>query len=881
MESTVAGASHAARLTLADFRLEKPAEPESIAVSRSRIRDCRANTVRLGAFCDCSDGIEADGSPEAFFTTLLAKPFFREMKTSLRFLLLGTFAGSAAMAQQPPANSPHPPGIQKMIDAPAWYLNYTVTLEASGSDGSSPGTHSLRRVTSGRATLGVRSGGPSLSTIANPTLMVITAPDQLDRLIANYANWLSGPQAEDENLPPAQRMTEAQADALWARVRQQNIEAHEQFSYDYTGPSSAGGTDRTQQRGSGTVWHVGEPLEIDAANRKFRILFSAGFTDGPTTINARTITKETSIGTIHYNRQVMKTGLYPGEVIGSITPAIGTPAAPFFEGTLPNGGNISFSSNHAIQLGPGLARGLRGTFSIAFTLSPDPPVPIELIIEPPTDYVRWMPLGNKDEKTAGDGIPIKVVLQKIGGGTPQFKAARITYNLWKTSREKGICMNWPPNPEPTPPFDLQFEQRENPNLLVVGTDGQSAVNSAPNGYTDTVTVSSFDFGAHGEFAAMAELENGQTVHGVVKFTTNQQQLKLPFRDEPSIIATQFFSIHGLTGVGDNDDAERDPVGDGFTGDGLTLYEEYRGFMVGDNWTPGDPKKKDVFVVNELRGLPATGIGIHLFAGVTKFKVHHLLWDNQVDANGQINYLRTTGPQIVEQHAIRIQAGDLVLLGNNAARVTGKVGTPGTAKTVSIQPDLGRSSTLMYMASTLAHEMLHACNVFHHGECDADVWWSYNPGSNQIYESDVAYDATTGSPVSAGNRVPITVTTEAGVVVDPALFFRSGITGGPIVLALAHGQHSGDDACIMRYDNANAYKSRADVFGRYLSGRETTGFALCTSPAGTGVNDANRTTPQPRYFTAATSQNGGPGVLLPRGNCVHQLRINDLATEPER
>src|SRR5688572_16254399 len=175
-----------------------------------------------------------------------------------------------------------------MLDAPVWYLNYTVRLEANGSDGG-PGTHSLRRVTSGRMVLGIRSGGPSLSTIANPSLLAITAPGQIDALVANYANWVSGPVPEDENLPPAQRMTEAQADAHFTRVRQQNIEAHEQFSYDYSGPNHVGGTDRTQQSGSGTVWHTGEPaFEIDAVNRKFRLMHSFGFTDGPNTVLGRT-----------------------------------------------------------------------------------------------------------------------------------------------------------------------------------------------------------------------------------------------------------------------------------------------------------------------------------------------------------------------------------------------------------------------------------------------------------------------------------------------------------------------------------------------------------------------------------------------------------------
>ena len=35
------------------------------------------------------------------------------------------------------------------------------------------------------------------------------------------------------------------------------------------------------------------------------------------------------------------------------------------------------------------------------------------------------------------------------------------------------------------------------------------------------------------------------------------------------------------------------------------------------------------------------------------------------------------------------------------------------------------------------------------------------------------------------------------------------------------------------------------------------------------------------LVAATPQNGGRDVIAKRGDCVHQLRVNDLATEPKR
>lgn len=791
------------------------------------------------------------------------------MNASLpRLGLVAAATVSSLLGQEPGPAAAIPDEVRRLLDAPVWYFNYTVILQQEGAPGGA-GRARRERITTGRMMMGVRSSGPSLSVMVNPSLMVITQPDQIDRLVAGYANWLHGPPPEDESLPPERRRTQEQEDAYILQVRQANVKAFHRVRYDYAAPG-----ERTSASGSGTVTHIHEPaLEFDAASRRYRLMFAPfDFTDSDTTLESYRGARETGIGTIHYVRQEIKSGLlYGDDDVGALDPPL-----RYFEGPLPGTfGNIVHSSTHRVK-----GTNMSGTLTVQFTLSPLPPVPVEFIIEPPANYVEWQPLGDKDEKTAGDGIPIKVTLQKIGGGPPPIKAMKYTYLLWKTSRELGVCLNWPPNPDAALPFDLQFEQEENRHLLVEGTDRQIAVHTVPADFTDTVMVSCFDYGAHGEFAATAELENGQIVHGKVKFTANQQELKLPFRADGSLIAAEFMNRHGLSGVTDDDDGERDPVGDGFTGDGLTLYEEYRGFMVGDNWTSANPKKKDLFVVNEMRGDRSLAMGLRLFQRVTNLEVHDLLRENQVRDVGLINFNRTAGPHLVDQSAIRIQRGTQYALGNRIAEVTGDVGTPGTAKTVSIPPDLDIFLGRPYMASTFAHELLHACNVYHHGEKDREVMWSYEPGGTQFYESSALYDAQ-GNAISGNDAVPITVKDESGTVIAPRQFFRAGLYRGVFNLGEAHGQHSGDDTCIMRYDVAFTYKSQRDPSVRYLSGREQLGLGLCTTAAGTGVNDAGRRMPEPRYHAAATPQNGGRGVAAKRGDCVHQIRVNDLATEPKR
>ena len=72
---------------------------------------------------------------------------------------------------------------------------------------------------------------------------------------------------------------------------------------------------------------------------------------------------------------------------------------------------------------------------------------------------------------------------------------------------------------------------------------------------------------------------------------SQTEVRLPMRSASSFIADSWKKSHGVNGVSDNADNETDPKGDGNPGDGLTLYEEYRGFIEDGQHIEGDPKRR--------------------------------------------------------------------------------------------------------------------------------------------------------------------------------------------------------------------------------------------------------------------------------------------------
>lgn len=774
---------------------------------------------------------------------------------------------------------------EQFLSVPIWYLTYRVSVVSRDTSGGT--TLNLDRVITGSAHLGIRSSGVSLSLadVVTPPASTMTR-DEMSALMNTvqsggaltpqqqaaiqhgaqqslnvadsvyyYANWIGGA-PDDENKSEAENEA-----ALWA-VMQANQRAFGRFRSE-----SRSADQRTTLAGNAPLICLADfHLEINGTNKTYKFKFATGFTDTEESTTAVTGESVVRIGQPDEFHLPIVTSMDAG------TPHVVSTGQTnaILEGNLPAQlGNISGSPSFPVRLirpdGP------RGTMTIQYVLSPTPPEPVELIIEPPDDFAEWLPQGGNDEKTAGDYIKVKVRLQKRGGGTPKTKADQFSYRLVGTSREKGVCMNWPKHPVAgNSPFDLQFESSQNPKLVLGDVDGQSASNTDDDMTEDEVTVSCFDYGAWGDFTAEARLSDGRYLLGTVK-GTGIEYLKIPERKPPSRIASAFFRDRSLGALPDNDDSENDPVGDGFNGDGLTLYEEYRGFMEGGEWGIGDPKKKDVFVLNKLRGMPAAVRGVQFFKSVTGLVVHDTIEDTEVNLDRVINLNYTTAPHVTDQHVIYIRPGKELAAGATAANVK-KVGTPGTAKRVRMPPDWSEFSFVRgqrydYFAATLAHEMLHSCNIFHHGEADEAVEWRYVPGAPpQVVE--VGFGA-------------ITVKTEDGSAVNLAAMFPDPTNQTcKVWLGAQHGQHSGHEDCLMRYDCSAGYKSLADPTVRYLSNGETTGTGLCRGSAGTGVNVAGRN-PQPRYGDAATAGNGGPYVQADRGKCKTQLRVNDLGEEPHR
>lgn len=477
----------------------------------------------------------------------------------------------------------------------------------------------------------------------------------------------------------------------------------------------------------------------------------------------------------------------------------------------------------------------------------------ELIIEPDA-YDTWLPLAGADE--AAEGNTMAVAARVRAGGEP-VEAVRFRFELVGTSREPGIAMNYP-----RPTF-----ARTTPDFRLTAVTGETARDAEEGQWieagraTDAVVeVTSFDYGGWTTLRVTATLPDGTELVGRLATAPDQDVLPIPKRSATSLVAEAWRAAIGAGADAVDDDAT--PVGDGHAGDGLTVYQEYRGVVENGRHVRTDPRRKDLFVLNTIGG----GVleGILLFQAVSELHVHHAFTLWEFDPSRVINTNRAAGPHAVDQHGLWLRRLNPVF--------GEAVGGPGTPKAV-VHIDLG---DLGFSASTtadpaqrraklahVAHELLHGVNVHHHGDQDEGiVRWVVKTGADGQPVRDAEGSYVFRDP--AGRELD--VRHERGGAFVPALaqFPDIGRPGLTVYVGFDGGQHSGDEGCVMRYKVANVAASSSATTLRYWNATpQHVGLGLCRRPGGTGAN-APGFMPRPRYGDA-------------RQGCAPQLCVNDAHT----
>ena len=310
-----------------------------------------------------------------------------------------------------------------------------------------------------------------------------------------------------------------------------------------------------------------------------------------------------------------------------------------------------------------------GTLTVTYTLSYNKdPDDLEAVFVLPNDFDAWQPTGLRNENVPAGGLKIGVRLRRKDKPDEQpGEKASFTFELLDTSREPGICLNFPaPDSVTQPaPFDLQILETDNPGLEVK-EKGQSASTEGEPSPDAEVMVRSFDYGAFAILKATARVGDRTYIAHLAGDET-KQFLRLPKDDNENRVADAWEKSVGCLDKNlpaDWDGAD-DPSGQGTTGDGISLYEKYRGFdFAGIHERLKPYNKKYVFCADVTggvqRALVSPSMSPYAFPKVTR-TVLRFIDDNRwtgegSSANGKriVNFNHGwLGGHAVDQHGLRV------------------------------------------------------------------------------------------------------------------------------------------------------------------------------------------------------------------------------------
>lgn len=351
-------------------------------------------------------------------------------------------------------------------------------------------------------------------------------------------------------------------------------------------------------------------------------------------------------------------------------------------------------------------------------------------------YADWLPKGSiEDPKKPGAAIVARAVLKAKRGRSEDIpKVDRFRFELLDTSREPGVCLNWPlaaqdedfdfrladftdgsggSDPAAVKRFfhewdwmsagdrDLASLPPDVPQFAfpVISDDGQRGeVVGPPKDRSGqpfaAAAIECFDFGAKSELRVVCILEDGREIAGLMMGEGGDQDIvRLPRRRGPDWVAAKWCEDNKAVDLVASYDDEK-VAGQPMNGDGFTVYEEYRGWVEAGRHIIGDPRRKDFFVLNQV-GVDAHGSdgadgrgGVALFARAAKIRVHARITEAEFDWRVRVmNANRKDGPHRVKQHGVFIcdipwKPGD-VTGGKATLSDPSRAGRPATTLSIGI------------------------------------------------------------------------------------------------------------------------------------------------------------------------------------------------------
>jgi hypothetical protein len=279
----------------------------------------------------------------------------------------------------------------------------------------------------------------------------------------------------------------------------------------------------------------------------------------------------------------------------------------------------------------------------------------------------FVPKGGIEDNTVQ--ITAKVTHASIKG--------RFKFTL-ESSNEPGYCLN---GPLPLPPDgedsvswkDLQFPAQA--GFAVSGIYNDVAETQSAGLSEAVVTVKAYDYGAFGKIRVEFLPADSATAVIGVEENGNKQYTTIPWDDEENTIWDQWWYVHE---GGSEDDVDANPVGKGHSGDNLSRYEEYRGFVTDQGHLRTDPSKKTALICNK------DGIDrVMVVIGPASLGYQPVVIDATMMTAEQVINPNSSNAKLRDMYAILLETYDPP--GNEAGSTVGRIDTKAVCKVDLIIP----------------------------------------------------------------------------------------------------------------------------------------------------------------------------------------------------
>lgn len=245
----------------------------------------------------------------------------------------------------------------------------------------------------------------------------------------------------------------------------------------------------------------------------------------------------------------------------------------------------------------------RGNITLNWLLSREAPDPAEVTVDVAA-YENWLPAGNIDDPKEPGKNPLTItatVHKKGDKKTP--RQAYLSISLPYISKNRGICGNWPKSVGEEE--GLQFREKDFPQSGGILYKDRTHLETDVPVQEVMFRVHSYDFGGWGTLRITARDEAGRDLRVKIR-GKDTPDLDIPQDDDANRIGDSWQpeDAQGMPGDWDDETIE----GQDATGDGITLYDEYRGLVVlnaqgGREFVRLNPKTMEMFMIDTKNIFP--------------------------------------------------------------------------------------------------------------------------------------------------------------------------------------------------------------------------------------------------------------------------------------